>query len=223
MLGKRKPCAAAVAWTIGAGGGLAMLGSVPVLAADIKVEVTGSNIKRVEGEGALPVQTITARQIQEGGFQDTFELLQSISANQSFGSFNAAAGEGTTLVGFTGASLRGLGSQRTLVLLNGRRVAPYALANTTSPSSASVDLSSIPIAAIERVEVLKDGASAIYGTDAIAGVINFIVRQDRLGNVVRHWSAGIYQQTWDGVTRKSDAAPDRRIWDHDSHARTDGA
>ena len=198
---QRRKVASALAYTLSAGSAAALI-AAPAIAADIKVEVTGSNIKRVEGEGALPVQTITARQIQEGGFQDTFELLQSISANQSFGSFNPAGGEGTTLVGFTGASLRGLGSQRTLVLLNGRRVAPYALANTTSPSSASVDLSSIPIAAIERVEVLKDGASAIYGTDAIAGVINFILRKDYTGVDVGF----SYLDTQDG------GAQDGRAW-----------
>ena len=80
------------------------------------------------------------------------------------------------MVGFTAASLRGLGSQRTLVLMNGRRLAPYALSG-----GQSVDLSGIPASAIERVEVLKDGASAVYGTDAIGGVINFILRKDYQG------------------------------------------
>src|SRR5207248_3323904 len=77
--------------------------------------------------------------------------------------------------GYAAASLRGLGSSRTLVLLNGKRLA------TTAFSGTSVDLNAIPLSAIERVEVLTDGASAIYGTDAIAGVINFILRQDYTG------------------------------------------
>ena len=76
------------------------------------------------------------------------------------------------MVGYAAASLRGLGSARTLVLLNGKRLA------TTAFSGTAVDLNAIPLAAIERVEILTDGASAIYGTDAIAGVINFILRQD---------------------------------------------
>src|SRR6266496_1987312 len=141
-----------------------------------KVEVTGSNIRRVEGESGLPVQIITRDEMINGGVQTAQELLERISANQSFGGWNEARGEGNTLVGFTAASLRGLGYQRTLVLLNGRRVAPYALSG-----GASVDLSAIPASALERVEILKDGASAVYGTDAIGGVVNFILRKDFKG------------------------------------------
>ncbi len=141
-----------------------------------KVEVTGSNIRRIEGESGLPLQVITREELQIGGVQTMQELLERISANQSFGAFNEAKGVGSTLVGFTAASLRGLGSQRTLVLMNGRRLAPYALSG-----GQSVDLSGIPASAIERVEVLKDGASAVYGTDAIGGVINFILRKDYQG------------------------------------------
>jgi iron complex outermembrane receptor protein len=148
---------------------------VPVVPIE-KVLVTGSNIPRVEGETGLPLQTITREEIINGGVQTVQELLERISANQSFGSFNEAKGEGNVLVGFTAASLRGLGYQRTLVLLNGRRVAPYALSG-----GQSVDLSGIPISAIDRVEVLKDGASAVYGTDAVGGVINFILRKDYQG------------------------------------------
>ena len=77
--------------------------------------------------------------------------------------------------GASGASLRGLGTEYTLVLLNGRRVATHGL------NGSSVDLNSIPFAAIDRIEILKDGASAIYGTDAIGGVINFILRRDYQG------------------------------------------
>jgi iron complex outermembrane receptor protein len=141
-----------------------------------RVDVTGSNIKRVEGETGLPLQVITREELLRGGVQTAQELLQRISANQSFGSFNEAMGELNTLVGFTSASLRGLGSQRTLVLLDGRRLAPYALSG-----GQSVDLSAIPSSAIDRVEILKDGASAVYGTDAIGGVINFILRKDFTG------------------------------------------
>jgi iron complex outermembrane receptor protein len=141
-----------------------------------RVEITGSNIARVEGESGLPVQVITREELQRGGVQTMQELLERISANQSFGGFNPALGIGNSVVGFTAASLRGLGSERTLVLLDGRRLAPYALSG-----GQSVDLSAIPPSAIERVEILKDGASAIYGTDAIGGVINFIMRKDFRG------------------------------------------
>src|SRR6266496_4566355 len=141
-----------------------------------KVEVTGSNIRRVEGESGLPVQIITRDEMINGGVQTAQEVLERISANQSFGGWNEARGEGNTLVGFTAASLRGLGSQRTLVLLNGRRIAPYALSG-----GQSVALSGLPVSALGRVEILKDGASAVYGTDAIGGVINFILRKDFIG------------------------------------------
>jgi iron complex outermembrane receptor protein len=126
-----------------------------------KVEVTGTSIKRVDAETALPVQVITRDDIQKSGATTAMELIDRISAAQSLGNFNNALGEGTALVGFNGASLRGLGTQRTLVLLNGRRIAPYALSNTTSPSAAGADLNAIPLSAIERIEVLKDGASAV--------------------------------------------------------------
>jgi iron complex outermembrane receptor protein len=141
-----------------------------------RIEVTGSNVKRIEGESGLPVQVMTRQELLNGGVQTMQELLQRISANQSFGSFNENMGEGSLLVGYTGASLRGLGAQRTLILLNGRRLAPYALSG-----GQSVDLSGIPASALERVEILKDGASAVYGTDAIGGVINFILRKDFSG------------------------------------------
>lgn len=141
-----------------------------------RIDITGSNIPRAEGETGLPVQIITRGELERGGVQTAQDLLDRVSANQSFGSWNDAKGVGDTRAGFTSASLRGLGSQRTLVLLNGRRLAPYALTG-----GQSVDLSGIPISAIERVEVLKDGASAVYGTDAIGGVINFILRRDFRG------------------------------------------
>ena len=138
-----------------------------------RIEVTGSHIGQIDGESGLPLQVFTREELLDGGVQTMQDLLERISANQSFGAFNEASGVGTTRAGFTAASLRGLGSQRTLVLLNGRRLAPYALSG-----GQSVDLSGIPASALERVEILKDGASAIYGSDAIGGVINFILRKD---------------------------------------------
>ncbi|WP_349744926.1 TonB-dependent receptor [Roseateles cavernae] len=143
-----------------------------------RVEITGSSIKRIDGETALPVQTIKRDDIDKSGVTTAAELLKNISASA------ANLGDGASITdntggqrGFNGANLRGIGVSSTLVLLNGRR-----LANFASPGdSAGVDLNSIPAGAIQRVEILKDGASAIYGTDAIGGVINFITRQDYRG------------------------------------------
>ena len=171
------------AWLAACGGALALCGEDAVaqeaagaVRGSIRVDVTGSNIPRTESENALPLQVITRDDMANGGIQTAQELLKRVSANQSFGGFNPAMGIGDLRTGYTAASLRGLGAERTLVLLNGHRLAPYALSG-----GEAVDLSGIPLSAIERVEILKDGASAIYGTDAIGGVINFILRKDFTG------------------------------------------
>ena len=143
-----------------------------------RVEITGSSIKRVASETALPVQVIRREDIEKSGVTTAAELLKNISASAAQLTDGASISDNTGgQRGFNGANLRGLGVSSTLVLLNGRRMANFA-----SPGdSAGVDLNSIPAGAIQRVEVLKDGASAIYGTDAIGGVINFITRQDYQG------------------------------------------
>jgi iron complex outermembrane receptor protein len=147
-------------------------------AAGTRVEITGSSIKRLANETALPVQTISREDIDKSGVTTAAELLTKISANSNGLSDGASISDGTSgQRGFNSANLRGIGTSSTLVLLNGRR-----LANFASPGdSAGVDLNNIPAGAIQRVEVLKDGASAIYGTDAIGGVINFITRRDYRG------------------------------------------
>ena len=137
-----------------------------------RVEITGSSIKRVDAETALPVQTVTREQIEKLGVTNTEQLLQNISANSTAGGMTSQQNAGQATYGEATASLRGLGSQRTLVLVNGRRIANYATDGT------AVDINSIPLSAIDRVEVLKDGASGVYGSDAVAGVINFILRKD---------------------------------------------
>jgi iron complex outermembrane recepter protein len=139
-----------------------------------RVVVTGTHIPQTDVEGALPVQVIRREEIERSGVTTVEQLLERVPAN--FNAVNAAAtvGNGTS-PGLSSANLRGLGGGSTLVLLNGRRLANYAF------DGESVDLNSIPLAAIDRVEVLKDGASAIYGSDAIAGVINFILRRDYAG------------------------------------------
>jgi iron complex outermembrane receptor protein len=144
-----------------------------------RVEVTGSSIKRIEGESALPVQVITREDIQRTGATNVEQLMQTVSAAASSGSLVAATASGLTTLGLSGISLRGLTSLRTLVLINGKRVTPYGYGFTNDASS--VDVNAIPISAIERVEILKDGASAVYGSDAIAGVVNFILRRDYTG------------------------------------------
>ncbi len=140
-----------------------------------RVEITGSSIKRVDAETALPVQTVSREQIAKLGVTNTEQLLQNISANSSAGGTTSPQNAGQSTYGEATASLRGLGSQRTLVLVNGRRIANYATDGT------AVDINSIPLSAIDRVEILKDGASGVYGSDAVAGVINFILRKDFQG------------------------------------------
>lgn len=154
----------------------------PPAAAKIeKVEVTGSSIKRVADEGALPLQVITKDEIDKAGIVSAEQLMSVISANGA-GRDNMSTNVGITAnfadrnnFGAASANLRGLGSASTLVLLNGRRM------SSSGARGVAVDLNSIPLAAVQRVEVLKDGASAIYGTDAIGGVINFILRRDYKG------------------------------------------
>lgn len=135
-----------------------------------RVEITGSSIKRIDAETALPVQVVTRRDIERSGVTSVEQLLQTISSASSMGGTVGATGAGSSTYGLSSISLRGLGEERTLVLVNGRRLAPFA-----SGGGATVNVNSIPLAAIERVEILKDGASSVYGSDAVAGVVNFIL------------------------------------------------
>jgi iron complex outermembrane receptor protein len=150
-----------------------------------KIEITGSSIKRVQSETALPLQVITKDEIDKAGIVSAEQLVTLISANGN-GADNLSSNMGVINNGPTfrnnfgnaSANLRGIGSSSTLVLLNSRRVSLHGA------KGFSVDLSSIPLAAIERVEVLKDGASALYGTDAVGGVINFITKKEFKGAVL---------------------------------------
>ena len=175
MHGKR--LVIALAAVLGVGGTLLAVGA-PALAQDIKVEVTGSSIRRVEGEGALPVQSIGRTEILQSGATNAMDILTLISANNSSGSGNLGSTAGQISFGNQTASLRGLGAQYTLVLINGKRLGTFAGGVS---GFEGVNLAAIPVAAIDRVEVLSDGASAIYGSDAVAGVINYIMRQDFTG------------------------------------------
>jgi iron complex outermembrane receptor protein len=140
-----------------------------------RVEVTGSAIKRIDAETAVPVTIIKADDLKKQGITTVEQVMANLSVSQSQTGTSQSVGASTGGASF--ADLRGIGANKTLVLLNGRR-----LANNAFDSSAP-DLNMIPFAAIERVEVLRDGASALYGSDAVGGVINFITKKDFQGGV----------------------------------------
>ncbi len=146
-----------------------------------RVEITGSHIRRAQAETASSVLTLNRADIEKSGRTTVAELLQTLAVDNQ-GSVPMNFGGGFA-AGASGISLRGLGAASTLVLLNGRRIAPYGLADDGQKVFA--DLNIIPAEAVERVEVLKDGASAIYGSDAIAGVVNVILRHDFQGNTIK--------------------------------------
>jgi iron complex outermembrane receptor protein len=161
--------------------------------ATVRVEVTGSRIARTDAEPALPVQTITREDIARGGWTTMSEILAHVSANLN--GMNPADSIGTSgNPGMSSANLRGIGDGNTLVLLNGRRLSNHAF------QSGAPDIDAIPASVVERVEILKDGASSVYGTDAIAGVVNVITRKDFRGievaghaEVAQHDGGNVYQ------------------------------
>ncbi|QJE03014.1 TonB-dependent receptor [Massilia forsythiae] len=145
-----------------------------------KVYVTGSNIKRADKEDSSPISVLNAKEIAATGANTVAELLHNIPAFGS-GTSNDIQNDNGFSKGVSTASLRGLGTSSTLVLLNGRRIAASAYADPNNGKSSVYDLNNIPVSAIARVEVFKDGASAVYGSDAIAGVVNFITKDDYQG------------------------------------------
>ena len=157
-----------------------------------KITVTGSRIVRDTFNSVSPVQIITREETTLAGFNSATAALQSTSVtagaaqiNNAFGGFVTNGGPGANTL-----SLRGLGATRTLVLLNGRRVSPAG----SRGSVGSADLNVLPSSMIDHIEILKDGASSIYGSDAIAGVVNIITRKNIDGFVVE----GQYNTTEDG-------------------------
>ncbi len=162
-----------------------------------RITVTGSNIPRTNTETPSPVQVITRQEIDRTGKNNVAEYLQTLTADGS-GSIPKTFGNGFA-GGGAGISLRGLGAGSTLILLNGRRMATYGLAD--DGQKVFTDLSTIPLDAVERIDVLKDGASAIYGSDAIAGVVNIILRSDFTGAILRG-SYGLSGDS-DGSQRKA--------------------
>ncbi len=133
-----------------------------------RVEITGSSIKRIAAEASLPVQTFNQKDIARSGVTSVTDFIQQLPVMQGFTMAADSVGGGGG--GITTASIHDVGEQYTLVLINGRRMAP-------ATSGTTIDINSIPLAAVERIEVLTDGASALYGADAIAGVVNFILKK----------------------------------------------
>ena len=167
-----------------------------------RVEVTGSAIRRTDSETASPVQIITKQEIDQSGKGTVAEYLQTLTADGQ-GSVPFTYGRGFSGATAAGISLRGLGANATLILINGRRVTTAVLADDAQRSY--VDLNQIPLEAVERVEVLKDGASAIYGSDAVAGVVNIILRKNFVGTTLK----ASY-----GISQKSDGSEPRAAITH---------
>lgn len=145
-----------------------------------RVEITGSAIKRIDAETVVPVTVIRVEELRKQGITSVEEVISRLSTSTSTVTTSQTVGAGTGGASF--ANLRGIGSDKTLILLNGRRLANNAI------SGAATDVNVIPFAALERIEVLRDGASALYGTDAIGGVINFITRRNyNAGEIVLNY------------------------------------
>lgn len=142
-----------------------------------RIEVTGSSIRRTDRETPSEVQVITAEDLKKSGYTTTSEVLRNISANNQ-GTLSQAF-SGAFAAGASGVALRGLTVGATLVLIDGNRAAPYPLSDDGERSF--VDISQIPFDAIDHIEILKDGASAVYGSDAMAGVVNVILKKSFTG------------------------------------------
>jgi iron complex outermembrane receptor protein len=151
-----------------------------------RVVVTGSNIRRTDAETPSPVLSLSAADIARSGYTSLADVLHSITAN-NMGSLGQST-PGAFGAGGSGISLRGLTVGATLVLIDGHRMASYPLPDDGQRDF--VDIASIPVDAVERVEVLKDGASAVYGSDAIAGVVNVILKKTHIGTTL-HLDAGL--------------------------------
>lgn len=163
--------------------------TAPAAPADSTVQrviVTGSNIKRIDGETASPVQVVTHEEIVAIGASTVKDVLDTLTSNT--GALSDLGGGNSFASGASGVSLRNLGKSSTLTLLNGRRVSNYGLADGGQETFVNID--SLPAEIIERIEILLDGASAIYGSDAVAGVINVITKKTYQGVTVR---AGVRQ------------------------------
>src|SRR3954470_7891193 len=172
--------------------------------------VTGSNIRRVDAETALPVTVFDKAEIDARGASTMAELFETLGAAEPSGITEINNGPQLARGDVASVDLRGIGSGSTLVLINGRRMAPHpiSMAENGVPSLA-VNINAIPRALVDRVEILRDGASAIYGSDAAAGVINNYVSRNYLGRgvtfkgaVTQHGGANEFNATaFDGFNR----------------------
>lgn len=188
VLGKHsaKPLPLALAGALGGlvilslGAPMAMAQTADSGASLQRVEITGSNIRRADKETPSPVQVITAEDLAKSGFTSVSDVLRNITANGQ-GTLSQSFSQGFA-GGASGIALRGLTVGATLVLIDGHRMAPYPLSD--DGQRAFVDISNIPFDAVERIEILKDGASATYGSDAIAGVVNVILKKNYVGTKV---------------------------------------
>lgn len=164
-----------------------MVAIAPAMAQDTppkvqKIEITGSSIKRTSIETSASVQIMTREDIERTGATTALGVLtDSVAVTTSLNA--STTGGGSFATGASAAGMRGLGKVATLVLVNGRRIAPYGLADGAQDNFTNLD--AIAADAIDRIEILKDGASAIYGSDAIAGVINIILRKNFQGGQVK--------------------------------------
>lgn len=142
-----------------------------------RVEITGSSIVRKEQTQTLPVQVITRSDIQKSGKPTVAELIQVLPLMSGF---TSPVDIGYLAGGSNAAAIHGMQSG-TVVLINGRRIAPQGIQSITAVQSSGTELNLLPISAIDRIEILTDGASSIYGADAVAGVVNIITRSERAG------------------------------------------
>ena len=175
------PVAAAAALTGMAAQAWAQSSPSTSAAAVERITITGSNIRRTDIETPSPVVTLSAQDIERSGFSTLADVMRNLTAN-NMGALGQAA-PAAFGAGGAGVSLRGLTVGATLVLIDGQRMASYPLPDDGQRDF--VDMASIPIGAIERIEVLKDGASAIYGSDAMAGVVNVILKRTHTGTLVQ--------------------------------------
>lgn len=160
------------------------------------VTVLGSRIKRVNKEGPAPVTTITAEAISAGGYASVPDVLKAVTQNGGATLSEQDYGGGIMTPGAAQVDLRGLGPNHTLVMVNGKRVADFPM--PFNGLSNFADVSNIPISMIEKVEVLSGSASAIYGSDAVAGVINFTLKEKAEGSNLSY-KFGITEQG-DGIS-----------------------
>ena len=197
------------------------------------VTVTGTRIKKAEMEGQVPVQVLTREDIDRSGFTSVADIVQNLTASgsalntkfNSSGNFGFPPDGGGVGAGSATVDLRHLGAKRMLVLVDGIR---WVNESSASGVGSSVDLNTIPLAIIERIEILEDGASSIYGSDAIAGVVNIITRK-KVDGAQLNLHYGEYDEGdgdtygadfgWGGSTERRAVVPRRQLLQAGRHFR----